>query len=235
MPAKISVPVLSVLFTLLILVTLYSNTYAAPDGAGPKGRCALLFQVGSNFTLQSFNGATLAFKYQMNKRSALRFGVTLNGSSNTDDFNYTFSNPDTMINGNEKRQSYGISITALYLYYNRIIRDVAVYCGGGPLLGLTYSRDNQLYATNNQPNRDNKSNGYNAGLSFVGGVEWYLTKNISLLGEYGFSAGYNYSINHYNVEMVPANTTYINSFRTEKISGYSFGGSTVRLGVSVYF
>jgi hypothetical protein len=221
-----SLPVLSFLSVLFMIITFSSPACPDQDSTRSRGKYALLFQVGSNFQLQSFSGTTVSFKYQMNKRSALRFGVSISGSSNTRDFNQNYFHPDTSFLGNEKTNGINLSFTFQYLRYNHLNHDVAFYYGGGPVIGFSYSRDNTIYTINNVPESDRKSNSYNAGLNFVGGVEWYLTKNLSLLGEYGFSFSYNYNI-----------TNFVDNYEkyNYKTKGYSLGSSAVKLGVSVYF
>lgn len=217
---------LSVLFILFSIITVSSVIHPDQDSTRSRGKYALLFQVGSNFQLQSFSGATFSFKYQMNKRSALRLGLSISGASSTRDFNQNDFYPDTTFLGNEKTNSINLTVTCQYLRNIHIIHDVAFYYGGGPVIGFSYSRDNTIYTINNVPENDNKSNSYNAGLSFVGGVEWYLAKNISLLGEYGFSFTYTYLIRNYVDSYEKYNYT---------TKGYSLGSSAVKLGVSVYF
>src|SRR5271157_4544368 len=47
-----------------------------------EGAWALQFGIASNFTLTSFQGTTIAAKYQLSEKNAIRGGLTINGSAN---------------------------------------------------------------------------------------------------------------------------------------------------------
>lgn len=197
------------------------------------GKYALQFQVGPNFQLLSFNGTTISFKYQNTKSSALRFGITVNGSSNNSDYNAKYSDGDSIHSGSDQVERYGITLNAQYLFCDNIIENIFFYYGGGPSVGLSYSRDmaNMYYPLNNDGinnTSQTRASGWNAGISAACGVEWLITKRFSLSGEYGLSFSYSSSLTAYSYPSQNVNVEY-------KTFGYSVSGSSVKLGMSIYF
>src|SRR5262245_23591102 len=71
------VRMLPVVVLLVVVVGTSSGQEARPNPLAP-GVWALEFGIGQNFTLTTFNGATIAVKRQSSARTALRAGLTLN-------------------------------------------------------------------------------------------------------------------------------------------------------------
>jgi opacity protein-like surface antigen len=202
------------------------QTISAQDTTSLRGKNSLLFQIGRNFTLENFNGATFAYEYHQARNTALRFGVTLSGGSNNTDDNEFFTYGDTTIQGTHKQSSFGFSISAQYLMYNEVVNDVAFYFGGGPVFGIGYNEDKQTFPPYMGSNQTDKINNMTLGLSMISGVEWFVTKKISLTAEYGLSFQYGYS---------EQSNSYAYHISTYKTSSFSLSPATAKLGVAVYF
>jgi opacity protein-like surface antigen len=110
--------------------------------------------------------------------------------------------------------------------YNEIVNDVAFYFGGGPVFGFGYNEHKLTFPPYMGSSQTDKINNMTLGLSMVSGVEWFVTKKISLTAEYGLSFNYGYS------EQSNSDNYHINTYKT---NSFSFSPSTAKLGVAVYF
>ena len=130
-----------------------------------EGSWALLFQIPDVPALDFFEGF-LAMKYHLSEQTALRFGIGGNGS--------TADNQDGL--------QYALNLQTQYFLYPHEVGDVNFYLGAGPRVGLSYSR---LEVSEGEIRQRRTSFGITGRL----GVEWFATKSISLLGEYGNELG----------------------------------------------
>ena len=127
---------------LLVLLTgLLAADVQAQDDPGeertsgpPRGAWALQFQIGQDFTLQPFQGATVSAKKSLSATRAFRFGTTLEANvlSADDDF------------GEDQRSNnQQVSATAQYLFYTageaEQVGTVRFYSGVGPQARLARS------------------------------------------------------------------------------------------------
>ena len=209
------------------ILFLFSVTINAQDSASVRGKYALQFQIASNFQLTSFNGATISGKYTMSDGNALRAGLSIKGNSTSTDLN---ENTNPIYNAPEfkaktSNSNYAITLLAQYLFYNPVINDISFYYGGGPLAGISYNKNNN--SGNNSNNNEEITNGWTLGVTLVCGVDWFISKRLSISAEYGFSASYNKSIIN-TVNNVP-------QWNQQTSYGYQFIGNNVKLGLSVYF
>jgi len=186
----------------------------AQQSADPKpiplreGAWALQFNVGQNFTLDSFLGSTISAKKHTSAARAWQVGLTLaagvtsretdGGPSRTDD-------------------QQDVAVTARYLAYPLLdeqdTESVQLYLGAGPL--IEFRRANQASRTAWQ---------WGVGVSGTIGAEWFVHPRISLNGAYESSLRYGRDRVEPE-EAGPGRTT--NRFQLRA------GGA--RFGVSVYF
>ena len=206
---------------------LLSVTIYAQDSTSVRGKYALQFQIASNFQLVSFNGVTFSGKYTLPDGNALRAGLSINGNSTSTDINQNtnpiYNTPE--FNGKSSISSYAITVLAQYLFYNPVINDVSFYYGGGPLAGISYNKNNN--SGNNSNNNEEITNGWTLGVTLVCGVDWFISKRLSISAEYGFAATYNKTIIN-TINNVP-------QWNQQTSYGYQFIGNNVKLGLSVYF
>ena len=70
--------------TAIIFVGLFYSSIFAQEAEEKKeevdlsGKFALMFQVGSNFSLRTFEGSTISAKYQISNVSSVRFSLSTN-------------------------------------------------------------------------------------------------------------------------------------------------------------
>jgi hypothetical protein len=175
---------------------------------------------GGFFRLSSYEGGTLSAKRNFSPRSALRFGVTLLARDNKQDEVYrhfiTY------------RKSATVSLTATYLFYPAPHKRVSAFIGGGPTLGFAWADD-----AANSPTASNKleSRSSTIGTVLLFGAEWFLSRQISLLAEYGLKIAYSTG------ETVQTRRTGVPSEElTQKIEAkeLNVGAREIRIGISVY-
>ena len=212
-----------------VLVSLNIKTYGQ-DSTSARGKYALQFQIGSNFQLSSFDGATIAGKYTLPDDNVLRLGFTISGAGTNKDAVLSYTAPiytQTVVVGKSETKSFGVNLSIQYLFYNKLINNIAFYFGGGPLVGISYGKTNSA-ASNGYNTYETITRGWNLGLGFSGGVDWFVSKGLSISAEYNFAASYAKTINN---SVMPGNA----ELEQETTYGYQFGGSNVNLGVSFYF
>ncbi len=208
-----------------------------------KGSWSMQFKINSSFTLGSFNGSNLALKYHFTKRSAIRFGITLKTRYMDNDYDAVYDGKPDMTDEDiaNSRDDLYVTFKPLYLFYPMTEKPVLLFLGIGPY--FQYGRYKNQYKRNRNNadtlvyiSDENLTNyRYGLGVSFVGGVEIFVTKYLSLHAEYGSNFYYSY-----NEEKKEKNGEDIISgkfnTKTKKTSdGYNFSANSVMFGVSLYF
>lgn len=202
------------------------------NSAMTKGAWAMQFQINQNFTLSSFQGATLSLKRHYSPSRALRFGLNLGGSfSNNEEKKQNEAPAEIDVN------SQNIGLTSEYVVYPSPEKRAKLFFGFGPSFGFARSSQTRL-SSNTQPQmrQKNTSSSWSAGIGGVIGVEWFANSHISLLAEYSSFLGY--SSHHLKARIeekdstgrfVSTNESLIN------VDSGSFGARSVNFGLSVYF
>lgn len=214
---------------------------------------AFEFGISSSFTLTSFHGAALALKRQLSRNSAVELGVGgyLNTQSNDGSNSYNLG--DTLSYGysqSNKSNNGNIQLNLRYLYYPNPASHVNFFLGGGPTFG--YSRADQhlqsvpvipqppdANVTVNYPNSPNQTQtSWNAGVSAIAGVEYFVLKSLSIHARYGVNIIYletKYNTDYtYQVFRNGTLTTSAASYAS-KAHGWQIQPSYVLFGLSVYF
>lgn len=233
------------IFILLILstFTLQSFAQSTVNSTLTEDSKALQFQIGSNFTLTSFQGSAFSFKYHLKPELAFRIGVSLdlnNGSSdkNQNNLNYNDSlyNYTKVINMNY--YNYKVRFNTNIILYSKNSFGLYFFYGVGPFLsvGLVNQKFTETPILLNYPtsvyNSETKEKELSLGLTGVGGVEWFISKSISIHAEYSLSAAYNW----YKQEITTNQTTSPNISKTQETRNYiTTTGNGVRFGLSIYF
>jgi hypothetical protein len=202
------------------------------------GKYALLFQIGSNFSLNNFESATIAGKYQLNQKSSIRLSLSLN--MNNQDADNIIKNEGDLSSSQSKENisddRFGYRIDAQYLCNTFIIEDLSFYFGGGPFVG---------YSSNNSENKKDPYysnttriisvdyNSLNTGIGITTGVEWFVKSNISLLADYSLDFGYDKTTRNTIEEYFGDQTSKTTS--ENSTSSFYIGNSYAKLGVSFYF
>ncbi|MGE5680733.1 MAG: outer membrane beta-barrel protein [Bacillota bacterium] len=218
------------------------------EGVSDSSR-ALQFQIGSNFTLSSFQGATISSKHHFTKEKALRLGLSIATGSSDQDQTADRSLGDSLVNistGKTTNTSYSIQLSAQYVYYFNPKDKVLIYTGAGPSIGYDYmKRSSDLdgkspgsYPVQSVSRGEEKTTSWSPGISGVVGVEWFAAKNISFLAEYGLVCRYfwsNYELKNFSQTVYPTSQPYMENNSKTESSGWSIANSGVKFGLTVYF
>lgn len=175
-----------------------------------SGQWALLFGIGSNFTLTNFSGSMIAGKYHFSSKSALRL-----------DFNLDY------LNRQEKDQdytefqdrNYGGNLT--FLYYLNPKAQFNIYLGIG--INFSYSYYFQNYETEDTYYENTT---WLTGPKIGAGAEFFVFNSMSLFAEYNYIIGFGeVKRDELNNGIFHSHTFDITSFRSDY----------VKFGLSVYF
>lgn len=210
------------------------RTREAPYRAGAS---ALEFAVGPNFTLSSFSGGTLSYRRHVSESAAWRIGMTLNARSGDSDRD--LRSPDTLSSPplTQEREfgTLGVAVTAQRLWFAGGSSPVHVYVGLGPSAGVfrddsdlhgeTRLTDTTVVETIHAERRD-----WFVGVAGVLGVEWFMTRSLSLVADYGASVDW---------QSFSRSTTRTGGASTQQDDedGHVFGISSngVHFGVAAWF
>ena len=187
-----------------------------------KGSKALQFQVSGNFTLNSFAGSAISYKYQVSQNQARRIGISLENSFSQRDY----PESETELSNNQLDLSFGVEYT--WMNYTNPDSDMKFYYGYGPRLNGRYDKLNQV--TGDQSIDRKRSTIGLAGLGYAG-IEWFFKPSMSLHAEYRVSAQVDYFHDKEVREIENVGTTS-NEYT---IKTFTVNGDGVRFGLSVYF
>ncbi len=220
------------------------------DSTSLKGGIwALQFGISSNFTLTSFQGSTIGAKYQLSKNSAIRGGITLNGSTNRGPTSSSGTIGDTSLNsapGSTSNKSIDLSFVFQYLWYMNPNGIVHLYAGVGPSVSYNYYKyaydSPRLYQTGNHgywvmSSYDNHYTQWAAGVAASIGVEWFACSWLSLRADYNESLQYQWGSTTTNENSTTTSTTYYTPYSLDNsgnTKGWNIRSSVVGFGLNVY-
>ena len=233
-------------FTYLLLFVFFMSVSAQSEVSSVDStifeKHSVQFRVSNLFSLSSFKGSLLSYKYHFSDNHAFRLGLDLDSKIDEYDENNDFYGNDTSNNGKTINQTYyDIFVVGEYLYYANPNKEVKLFVGFGPQLNLYKSRqktDEIFYSdTSASYSYDEESERQNAefGISIVYGIEWFFRPNMSLHSEYSFSMVY--SIISRNSHRVSVSRYYDQDHITKTgydDKGFIFRSNIVRFGLSVY-
>ena len=221
-----------VLFVLILVVM----NAGIPGGAAAQGKggaesslragaWALLFQIGPDFTLSNFSGATVSVKRHFSTRSALRAGLNL--SRNSLDLDSVSQRDTLLIQQDSEHDQLSVGLDLEYLYYAAPASAVKLFFGAGPFFRFS-SADQESSEATNQVSTENDDR--RLGMNGIVGVEWFATESIGIHAEYGFSAG------HQSHDATRSTGSELGTERFELDGdGWFFGPRDVLFGASFYF
>ncbi|MEW5843255.1 MAG: hypothetical protein AB1775_08330 [Bacteroidota bacterium] len=240
--SKLFVSVIAILF--LLTASLFAQT----DSVNYKS------QVQFNL----INGYSLSYLNSLTNVSAVRYRVNLNlsvgqenGDGSRSDFsNYNsgaYSNYNSSTNSNSQKQDYNsqsLSFAVSYITYPVDKQIFRMYIGAGPYLVLernyrkSRTDDNSSSGYNNTNTNESLTYSLGLGANGVIGFECFITKQISLIGEYGVFAKYYWGKNKYSSSSNSQNnnSTSDNGNSSENNShGWNAGFSSLMLGIAFRF
>ena len=202
-----------------------------------SGAWALQFQITRNFALSRFEGSVISAKRHFSDKKSLRFGLNLNASISDTEQNFTRMVSDTL---RETRKNDGenntqnIELNVQYLFYPSPAKEINLFLGIGPMIG--FNRSNSETGLDREPlnpvdsTSKRTSKRWSLGVSANLGVEWFATKSISFLAEYGLSL--NYILAKDSSTDRTAGTVTESENKSEI---FNLNAASVKFGLSVYF
>lgn len=213
---------------LLCVSAVFSGAYAQESTEILKN--AVQFQIGSDFSLKNFDGYTFSYKYRLGTSSAFRAGFGISGNSGSS--NEKASNLLNVNGADTDYSRYDIRIGMQYLKTLSSVNNVQFYLGAGPQIRYISEKTTNKSAYNSPESRTEENlKTFIGGADILAGVECFVTKNISLSGEYGMQLSYVWTKNTTSSKFSTANE----SNHETKSNSYRIEPGNARLGVSVYF
>jgi len=197
-----------------------------------SNKWAMQFEIERDFDLSSFEGATLSLKRITSPGKAWRIGLDLNAG--TDNREQTDIYEDTLTSTNEiDSDRYAMTLSIFRVFEADPAAKLKFFWGFGPFGGHSFSKSNTrtVNTTGDSAGNLSKSRTWRVGISGIMGVEWFFSKNMSLLAEYGSSLDYSWN-----------RTTQLTNYTTgysrygERINkSWNFDADAVKFGLSAYF
>ena len=216
----------------------------SPRNSLQEGKWALQFSINSNFTLSSFEGATLSAQYQTSDLSAWRAGVTMSGISqkttSQQTLYYAFPPSETNSSSNTIDQ-FSIDFALHRIWYLNTGDPVHLYLGAGPQVSYSHSKSDQQSNNNDlggvpgSSESVGRTTGWEAGASGLLGVECFVTRSISLHAEYGLTILYAHSSSTEYSTGTSAPQEWVTSQYETKNNGWSLDPRSVLFGISIFF
>lgn len=183
------------------------------------GRWALLFSVGPDFQLGSFDGSSISIKHHGSPGRALE--LALSPTLSMLDVEDELPLPDSLLVRGSDERFAGLAVELHWVRYPRPGSDVNLFHAFGPELG--WSRSSYEHSSSStEHNRVTWSAGVGARL----GAEWFAWKAISLHAAYGTSLRYSSERR--------TDASDLEGERVTRAKRWTFGGEGVRFGASVY-
>jgi hypothetical protein len=226
---------LSGLFVILLLTSCsftQTKDSAEEKNSLQKGSWAVQFQVGSDFTLSSFENVIVSLKTHFSPKFALRFGIGLNANYHDQtldyrEYYYGYTGTDILTNNN----AFKITVLTKLLYYFNPKSTLNVYAGLGPMGTFAHSYNERFYVDGYMEYRELTS--WSGGFNGVLGCEIFPFRFLSIFAEYSVSASYEHICNNDIVKEYYFGGT--EEYYNTESTNFDFSGNTVRLGLSLYF
>ena len=226
-----------VLFVFLAAIVTIPSESSAKENSLKKGKWALQFEVNQLIDINAFQGSTLSIKKHTSDGSAWRLGLTLH-------FDVRDESTEILISQNIKAPGFSdvtdvmIGIAFQRVFYPNPNGDVNLFWGLGPTYSYRYrlnDRENISRDGSYQEKRKIEEYNWSLGINGILGVEWFATKSISFLAEYGTSVTYNYRNSRNIRKSVRDGNVRYSQNSTNKLNEVRLASSQVKFGLSVYF
>ncbi|HEX2869348.1 MAG TPA: hypothetical protein VHO03_20055 [Ignavibacteriales bacterium] len=235
-----------VLFVAFTSLQLNAQTQTSSSENLSDSSKALQFQIASNFTLTSFQGTVFSYKHHLSRNTALRIGLSIglggqNRDGETTGFYVERDSVFPVSNNGTDRTGASIQLTAQHIWYFNPASKVLLFGGAGPLAGYDYNYEKTesiLGSAGSSPmisNNETKSKQWSFGISGVMGVEWFVSKGISLSAEYGLQANYYWWDSEGTGTYTNSSFDHITQKANTSVKGWNLSGNYAKLGLSLYF
>jgi opacity protein-like surface antigen len=225
-------------YRLLILSFLFFNLSFAQDSSKTihnEFEHGIQFQIGSLLNLTNFNNYTFAYRYLFNNYSGIRIGLLTN--INEEDYDITQQLDSIIINPPIKSNNYSLKLSIQYLHSLINYNSFNLILGGGPFISYSKSESYSEYLNPSYISKyEDKKKTVSFGLDIIFGVEYNLSENVKLSGEYGLTI-YTENSDIENTHINIYNDGSPNSIRKDEGERNAFRtrGLGVNLGISIFF
>lgn len=214
------------IFALLIIcVSLSAQQNDSSRNSLTKGKLALMFAVNKDFEVSGLDGGTITLKYNLSRKFGVRAGASIY-YQNDDGNNFDYYSGYI---GNELFKDENYQVNMYLVYYPNPNDIVNFYLGLGPLYSWSYTE--RYWKLQAETIHDYNHLWY-LGAGLLIGAEVFPTRSISLLAEY-LPYFYFGKLYEYRYRSDLGYTEYKKRDKNKNIKGVN--GTTVRLGVSLYF
>ena len=230
--SKLFVSVIAILF--LLTASLFAQT----DSVNYK----------SQVQFHLVNGYSLSYLNSLSNSSALRYKLDFNlsvGKENSDGTHSSSSGNSSYLNstsGTDENSSQMLNFTVQYLWYLVNELSVRVFLGAGPFILL----NRNFWSGSNDQTQNDGSKYYNSaetlqyslgiGLGGVAAVECFVTRRISLIGEYGILGNYSWGKQKYSNKYKASPNQPVSEYTNESnTNGWNLGLGNLRLGIAFRF
>ncbi|MBL7960717.1 hypothetical protein JNL27_10820 [bacterium] len=187
---------------------------------GLPGQHALLFQVGENFSLRSFDGSLISLKKQLSEKKAWRLSIGLSGYHTKSEKVMSIDTTTSIYDSDDSQANVSLSFS--FQFFTNPEDVLSFYYGYGVRTMWNHNWSDVPHIYND--GADQLSIGP---IGFLG-IEYAVTDRIKLSGEYGAFLYYRYAFTKYDRPIVD---------NKDKTTSHTFGLTPdyVRLGLSAYF
>jgi opacity protein-like surface antigen len=225
-------------YRLLILFFLFFNLSFAQDSSKTihkELKHGVQFQIGSLLNLTNFNNYTFSYRYLLNNYSGIRIGLLTN--INSEDYDITQQLDSIIIKPPIKAENYSFKLSIQYLHSLIDYNSFNLILGGGPFVSYSKSESyNEYLSTSYISKYEDKNKTVSYGLDIILGVEYNLSENVKLSGEYGLT------ISKENTDILNSQTTIYSDGSPDRIrkdegerNAFRTRGLGVNLGISIFF
>ena len=225
-----------VLFLLLSLIVAIPSTASARENSLKKDKWALQFEIDRNFDLNAFQGSTITVKKHSSDKSAYRLSLTTHLDFRNEATDFPINRQPAP--GHNDLTDVKFEVSVQKLSYTNPQDDINFFWGIGPMYSYRYFLQDQDNITSDgqfQNKYKREEHTWSLGLTGAIGVEWFATKSISFLAEYGTTAGYTERNSKTVTKYVSNGNVNYDLNSTAELSEFSFSSSQVKFGLSVYF
>lgn len=236
-----------ILLTIIILICV--NAVFGQDTSSYRinsllaGAKALQFEMNFDFQSSRFRSSYLSYKVQTSSRSSTRFGLSVSNSSR-DSLTFIALSDGRLDKTETDFSSWSIQITAHRVYNSRQNRRLSFYWGLGPTAG--FSRSNQdrvrtllyggiLLPPIQEDFKFSETERWNVGAYFIGGMEFFIFKSVSLIFVRAASFEYTWFKSTIIRESFIDGTLFFSDEEEENSQPIVMRQNRLRLGLSVYF
>ncbi|MCK4549376.1 MAG: outer membrane beta-barrel protein [Candidatus Krumholzibacteria bacterium] len=209
------------------------------ENALHPGMWALMFQIDEDIVPRPFDGMSVAAKYHMSRKTALRLGLSFGFSSNDNTVDDRTIEDDTIRwdgSNTSTGNSQSLLLEALYVRYPWPDSYINAFWGVGPYASFSRSEsESESHNIGYSRYQDRYSRHYAVGLKGVLGVEWFASKRISFHAEYQAVIRYRWGFSERTTSHVDTEGSLDERYGKAETDYWSFYGDKVLFGVSMYF